>query len=301
MRPSPERPALFVGGITGRTGTSWAVESITQATGGTHAAIGELGIFVLSQFRGAPCDFYQFGFGPPREQPSAFLKYFKEFMLTKAYNRRVIYGSGLKGIQPYLSTNAVEGMLEKFATDLEGIETLSQGKKCLGRLYLDILDEIARLHYRNRTWISKEPSYGRHADELLAMIPNARLLIMARDGRDVILSMKKKHGIGPLRHFIDRYREFSEMTLRALEKCPASQYKIVRYEDLANDFANQLGSVLEFFGIAREDFNLSVLPDSARPKATPNPRNRRSDITREDILYFERTCGEVMDRLGYTL
>lgn len=301
MNTSHERPALFVGGITGRTGTSWVVDSIAQAAGGTHASVVELGIFVLSQFRGAPYDFYQFGFGPPRELPTAFQKYFKEFFLSKAYNRREIYGSGLRGIQPYLPIGVVERMLEKFAANLERSQTLKQGYECLGNFYTDILDEISRRHFNSRIWISKEPSYGRHANELLAMVPNARLLVMARDGRDVVLSMQRKHGSGPLTHFIDRYNEFTDMTLKALAACPSSQNKIVRYEDLVSDFDNQMGSILEFYGITRKAVDLSLLPGSSRPRGNSSVGGWKLKMAQSDIQYFEATCDGVMEKLGYPL
>ena len=151
-------------------------------------------------------------------------------------------------------------------------------------------------------WISKEPSYGRHVKDLCDLVPDARVVIMARDGRDTVLSMAK-YGFcnGDLVQCIDRWKSFTSMTLDSLEHIPSDNYLMVGYEQLASNFEEMLSLVLSFYDISSHERQADNILRAKLEHAPirDNSQKWKREFGQEELTYFEETCGDLMVKLGY--
>ncbi|MFO7588834.1 MAG: sulfotransferase [Gemmatimonadota bacterium] len=286
----------FIGGLTGRSGTSWLLRLVGEAMEGKAAAIGEHGVFVLSQFRGAAYEFYQ----APRGEVTrrAYLGYFRSFMLDYAYDRHRIYGVGGHGLRNWMPRHPIRAALDRLESEAMAAPTLAECQLCFGRFYSRLMTIAAVLEADTTSWVSKEPPYGRHATDLHALIPDCRLVVLARDGRDTALSMAKLgwHG-GDVRRCMDRWKAFAGQSLEAIERLPETSVLLLRYEDVIEDASASLQRVLDFFGFGGLD--LPSTPPSLEPPLRGNTGKWIGKLDSESREYFDRTCGELSRRLGY--
>ncbi|GAG46266.1 unnamed protein product, partial [marine sediment metagenome] len=173
---------LFIGGMTGRSGTNW-LKDIFREYVKSHVVVKEIGVFMLGQFREAPYEYFQFSNFPNRRKQ--YIKYFRKFMLTNAYLRssKMMGSPGLNGLSDLLPVRGLKIALNEIEQRLSKAKKYEQIRQIFGDFYLWLFNYHACIVDNGKPWISKEPPYARHADQLFSMIPNARLLIMARDGR----------------------------------------------------------------------------------------------------------------------
>jgi hypothetical protein len=293
----PDRPR-FIGGISGRSGTTWLQQLITDQMSGSHAVIGEQGFYTLSMFRSAPYEYYQFGGGAKGR--TRYLDYFHGAVSKWAYKRRRIYGFGLKGLMQYLPMRAIELAMGQLRKELQDIDTLSETKLAFGRFYIYLLNYYSAVLFGTAApWISKEPPYGRHAHELLEMIPYARLVIMVRDGREVALSLYKRGWNDTIRGSMHRWAEFSKMTMNSVDQVPPGSVMLVRYDDLVLDFEKKICEIFKFLELPDPDPKtiLSSGKSSIKPK-TDSIRKWKSEMSASDQSWFLQNYGELNERIG---
>jgi hypothetical protein len=129
------------------------------------------------------------------------------------------------------------------------------------------------------------------------MVPGARLMILARDGRATALSMYKRRWMATVRACMDRWGEFAGMTAAALKRCPADRVLVVRYEDLVRNFEEELARVHSFFSLPAPDFDLIRKGDDLMPQ--PRSLDKwKSEADKADVAYFDGKYGAVMDAFG---
>ena len=104
-----------------------------------------------------------------------------------------------------------------------------------------------------RRWIEKTPPNIFHIGRFLKMRPQARFVLMLRDGRDVVCSLK--HRIG-YRSFEDRLDRWIYDNMAGLPWWDHSQVKVVKYEDLIEDPADTLAGICAFLG---EEYDAAML------------------------------------------
>ena len=291
----------FIGGITGRTGTSWLMEALRTALANDYVVIGEHGSFVLSQFRGAGYEYYQVARRASAARES-YLRYFYQFVTHEAYDRRKVYGKGLRGLRTLVPKRAIRLAFDALKRELADATDLRSCNECFGNFYARLMNLHSLLKSGTLNWISKEPAYGRHVKDLCDLIPDARVVIMARDGRDTVLSMAK-HGFcdGNVVQCIDRWKSFTSMTLESLAQIPSGNYLIMSYEKLASDFEDMLSEVLSFYEIdsrGRQADNIL----RAKLKNAPivdNSQKWKREFRQKETTYFEEHCGDLMVQLGY--
>jgi len=95
----------------------------------------------------------------------------------------------------------------------------------------------------------KTPAYLPHIDELLAVWPAAKFVVLVRDGRDVALSIAAlPFGANNTWAAARDWAAGIRLGLRAKERHPASVL-IVRYEDLVAQPREQVESICAFLGL----------------------------------------------------
>lgn len=288
---------LFIGGIAGRVGTSWLMQVLKDVTRDKYVIIGEHGVFALSQIRYAGFDYYQHHSGR-----NDFLNYIYKYSKTFAYNRRLVYGAGLEGLKGIVPKRAIKLAFFILRKDLKKCQALEDINIHFGRFYSNILNYHALLKKGTLNWINKEPGYGRYINYLYKMIPDCKVVILIRDGRDTALSMAKRGWFrGDIIQCMDVWKVFAEMTLTGLNEVPSQNYCLVKYEDLACDFKKVMIKILRFYGL---DEFVDYVRNIDQTQYQYNPKNMninkwRKELNTEEKRYFEKTSKESMKKFGY--
>jgi hypothetical protein len=107
-------------------------------------------------------------------------------------------------------------------------------------------------------WGDKTPHYVHHVDELLAVWPDARFVVLVRDGRDVALSLKRMP-FGPNNAWAAAqwWARGIRAGERAREQHP-DQVMVVRYEDVVASPREEVPRVCEFLGLRFEEDMLAL-------------------------------------------
>jgi len=290
---------LFIGGIAGRVGTTWLMQLLKDVTKDKYLIIGEHGVFALSQIRYASLDYYQHHSGR-----NHFLKYLYKYSKTFAYNRRLIYGAGLEGFKAIVPKRAIKLSFSILRDDLKERRTLEEINICFGRFYSNILNYHALLKKGTLNWINKEPCYGRYISDLYNIIPDCKVVVLTRDGRDTALSMVKRGWYNSnLIRCIDIWKMFAEMTFVGLSKVPSQNYLIIKYEDLISDFKNVMIKILIFYGLdSFGDYvkNIDLTQYKYNPK-NMNINKWEKEFTQDETSYFKKTSKDIMKKFGYDI
>jgi hypothetical protein len=164
------------------------------------------------------------------------------------------------------------------------------------------------------SWGDKTPHYVHHIDTLLGIWPDARVIVLVRDGRDVALSLKKMP-FGPnnawaaAQWWARGIRAGSEAQRRHPERVLT-----VRYEDLAGDPATHVPPVCAFLGLEYHEHMLDLASaDRSRIVAdqaswfptlfdginTKAVARWEREMSRRDQAVFAALAGEELAQLGY--
>jgi Sulfotransferase family len=186
-------------------------------------------------------------------------------------------------------------------------------RQILARLY------GAWAHDRQKVrWGDKTPQYVAVIPVLLDIFPDARIVHIIRDGRDVALSLVDvRFGANNVFVAAREWRHLVTAGRRAGAALPPETYLEIRYEALLDRPAETMAAVCAFLG---ESFTDAVL----RPTASPPPRHRhqarigsgprrprateivrtnagkwRTAMSPADRVLFESVAGDLLAALGY--
>lgn len=173
----------------------------------------------------------------------------------------------------------------------------------------------------------KTPRHVHHLAKIFECFPDARVILMMRDGRDVVASLKFR--TRQLLPSIERWLRDTQATL-AWKDDP--RVRIVTYESFIEDPKAVLAGICAFLGLAYDESMLRfhedprewrgavaarIEPDSTAPDGTHNAtqrarRNRqihqpifdargtwRTGLTADDLAAFDRLAGGLMEDIGY--
>lgn len=121
--------------------------------------------------------------------------------------------------------------------------------------------DLAAFFRGKARWVEKTPNHVYYIDEIFAARPGAKVILMLRDGRDVALSLRKRHG--DFRAGVQRWLDDNAV---GFAHAGDMRVLIVRYEDLVGDFRNEATRILGFLG---EPLHEAVLSFHARGSAGP--------------------------------
>jgi hypothetical protein len=292
---------LFIGGITGRTGTTWLMRVLNDLINNDYLIIGEHGSFVLSQLRNAGYEYYQVTPGD-KINKKYYLRFLYNYTTKYAYKRRNIYGTGLNGLSEIVPLHVVKIVFDAMQNELANTTTLADVDQCIGRFYSRLLNYYSLKNGNTLNWISKEPPYGRHIDDLYKLIPDCKVVVMTRDGRDTALSMAKRNWCnGDLIQCIDQWNSFTKMTLSAMQRIPNDICLVVKYEDLVNDFERKIEDILHFYQI---DITMEIMNKIRKNEIENLPKTGmigkwKNNFSPYQVNYFSTHCSDSMNKLGY--
>jgi hypothetical protein len=198
--------------------------------------------------------------------------------------------------------------------DPDELRKMLAGSRSQGEL-IDAFSARYRTLQGKSRWAEKTPHNVRHFAWIAERFPEARLIHVIRDGRDVVCSARE-HGE---RRWIDGTWVWSLQprptdwyahawvadTQHGMRFRGHPGYLEVRYEDLATDPETTLRGICAFLGepfdpamIPDAPPGASAAPDQGRPNAGSIGRWQR-DLTPADRAIVETICGPRLRELGY--
>ncbi len=178
----------------------------------------------------------------------------------------------------------------------------------------EIAERFADLSNDNpgKTIVEKTPVHLLHADRIRALFPAARLVLILRDGRDVVTSLvhvgrdENRWWRGAPDTVIRGARKWSPYGEAALNLMNQAQPIVLHYESLLADTPGQLAVLL-----GRLHLSTAAIPhmiaEAAGGKGIPIPGvfreggtgGWRSYFTPAEVADFEKHGGDLNRRLGY--
>ncbi len=162
---------------------------------------------------------------------------------------------------------------------------------------------------------NKTPGLVRRLEVVHEHWPEARIINLIRDGRDVFLSMKNRplHSHDSEAHPgwtedpVSRGALWWELSVQLGRKAGKSLgprlYYEVRYESLVNHPTEACARLCDFLEVPQSDAMLRFYESGKTKKASrpliPGLRDWRSQMSAEDIERFESAAGKMLDDLGY--
>ncbi len=189
--------------------------------------------------------------------------------------------------------------------------------------FIDAFAERVRADAGAERWAEKTPQNIRHLDWIRAHFPEASIVHVIRDGRDVVCSMRQHPDWRwvdgtwqkvlverPLAWYVDRWLGD---TAAGMAWRDDPRYTEIRYEDLVADPADVLRLLCEHVGITADPAWLAQAGSgtdapAARQAKRPDYEGAvsgasvgrwRVDLGRDERREVERRCGPRLRELGY--
>jgi hypothetical protein len=142
-------------------------------------------------------------------------------------------------------------------------------------------------------WADKTPLYLAYVDELAAVWPDARFVVLVRDGRDVALSLLRvpfgPNNVWAAARF---WAQGIRLGLDAAARHPG-RVRTVRYEDVVADPPSALRPVCEFLGLAYGDEMLAI------GIGADSVGTWRRDMSPRAQRVFASVAGAELELMGY--
>jgi SAM-dependent methyltransferase len=174
----------------------------------------------------------------------------------------------------------------------------------LGRGMRDLFDD----HAGGRRWVDHTPSYVHVIGPLATMFPDARFLLLVRDGRQVAAStMRCWWGKDyTLEQAAQMWASHVRSGLRHLDSAVADRILSVRYERLITDTDAEVRRIEAFVGLDHEPAMVDFIREGD-PVFSSFPGERSSDKLRPrwsgwdsaDLAAFDTEAGDLLVTLGY--
>lgn len=199
----------------------------------------------------------------------------------------------------------------KFDVDTLTREFVAEGRRTMRDIVGGVFEKNAAGERKPR-WGDKTPYYVLHIPKLLEWWPDAQIIHMVRDGRDVALSMfARRHDFRAYNtyHVAREWERYVEAGQRHGRQLAASQYLELRYEDMIDDQKSALQTICAFLGETYSDDLLEYrksgeagkTPLLQQPIQKSNQNKWRHEMTPWQIRVFESGAGDTLRHFGYPL
>ena len=161
-------------------------------------------------------------------------------------------------------------------------------------------------------WGDKTPYYVLHIPKLLEWFPDAQIIHLIRDGRDVALSLfGRRHDfrVYNIYHAAKYWQQYVERGHELGNRVTKNQYIEVRYEDLLTQPVATMQKLFSFLGEeyydhlfdTRESSNPGKTPLVHKPIQPDNTGKWRQRLTPGQIRVFEGAAGNTLAKFGYEI
>lgn len=228
--------------------------------------------------------------------------------LSQLANIRTVLQAMYKQSRGFLETD-LQGM--KFDIDTLALELHADGRHSMPAIISGLFEKNAQGEGKVR-WGDKTPYYVMHLPILLEWFPDAQIVHLVRDGRDVTLSLfGRQHDFSVYNaYFAAEYWESYVEKGRALgRQLQSSQYLELRYEDLLDQPDSTMKTLCDFLGeeYSAELFDVEAVDDPGKtplvhkPLQADNAEKWRRRMSANQIRAFESVSGKTLREFGYEL
>lgn len=184
-------------------------------------------------------------------------------------------------------------------------------------LFRSILEAYSCARKKERPG-EKSPKHLEHVPRILELYPDAKVICIIRDGRDVVRSLMNVSWAEPgnprrLGLFCSEWIDLACLAMGYSRAYPKDRFRIVRYEDLLEEPMRELTRLCEFLGEAFEPGQLDLEVKSAvvpgwegdwKGKSAQGLDPKRIEAWRrsgdkEQLWFMNCLMGAVLARLGY--
>jgi hypothetical protein len=211
--------------------------------------------------------------------------------------------------ESYLFELGIRPLLERFHHGMKSSTTVAQmhaDRDVLIDATRDFCDRILEpyLEPGTRYLSERSPGHAKAVDVIAQVYPDAKLIGIVRDGRDVARSLVARDW-GP-DSIGEAAREWRDSILIPRASAPAGQYLELRYESLLEDLESGIRGLYEWLGLPADDeivqqtLAVAKRPINEDPKDPRITTNKwRDHFSDADLAAFEAEAGDLLDELGY--
>jgi hypothetical protein len=146
-------------------------------------------------------------------------------------------------------------------------------------------------------WADKTPTFSFHVPLLTKLFPNAKYIFIYRDGRDVANSLlERKWGPNNIWAAAEYWRSCCNALIESEKLIPENSLLSIRYETLLQDPEPILRRLLAFLEYQASDEEIEQMASQVRGN---NSNKWKTTLSKKSIQIFERTAGEMLQKLGY--
>lgn len=213
--------------------------------------------------------------------------------------------------QDVLDNNFVQNL--ELGIDVDGLIDLATEQSFRG-IYKGI-----HIHYANSKgkvrWGEKSPRDCFWIDDIIRDFPDAQIVHLVRDGRDMAIDICQSEEMLPNNLYAGAHiwHEFNSAVLNSAKNLNKDNYYLVRYEDLCADPESTLKKVCDFIG---EDYDPAMLAHhttdstkhwgskpnhvkTARPINTDYCEMYKARLPEGDIQNLDAFIGNLLKEFGY--
>ncbi|GIJ44187.1 hypothetical protein Val02_10730 [Virgisporangium aliadipatigenens] len=139
-------------------------------------------------------------------------------------------------------------------------------------------------------WADKTPLYTMSLPFVLEVFPDAQIVHLIRDGRDVVVSHRLRFGYRSAVKATVKWGRYIRTARAFGATLPAGRYHEVRYEEAVAEPEKTMRALFEFLGEAWEPAVLSYVdrPHDVADKYTDEATRRRADAGTDSPIYASR-------------
>ncbi|MGK0388475.1 MAG: hypothetical protein ACI94Y_001205 [Maribacter sp.] len=180
----------------------------------------------------------------------------------------------------------------------------------------NILDAIVSQYakrYNIPNWGEKTPTHAYYIKPLLEAFPKAKIILITRDPRDVVLSLQKVPWYkGSLLFYMKQWKEF----LHVKKEVPSKQFFKIRYEDLITAPQEKMKELCQFIDIPYSadifsdkevdihSFNVESEPWKKKNLGKIDPNNKykwMQNMDAKSVAYMSSRLEKELKEEGYTI
>lgn len=150
-----------------------------------------------------------------------------------------------------------------------------------------------------RAWLCSERDLAPHALRIVDVYPEARVVYLARDGRDVVAVRRAAAAPRSVAELARSWRDEQRAAIDAfLDLAPSGRCRLLRYEELVDAPEQVLRVLCEWIGL---DFDERMLDFREPHGSTAHWGAFRTALAPDELAEVEALAGDELRRLGYPL